>query len=983
MQRINLENLKASGVYTFEYDASQTLSETTEYGRLLIGSSKAGPFNTIVQLNNDAQKRAIFGANDRLLEKKGSYFHKAIEISLSEGPVYAMNVLPIDTVSQDSSNKDKGYVTTFNTDSATDISGDNIDTPVMFMFDRQKFWKSSEEALLRVKNSKTNPYVPLAKFAENILLFSNASQRSVTIFVQKSSVTGYDLTVSEWYKSLGDDVYIPTFLSDDDLISDYMVNVIAVSGDWTNYKKLSSDPVYSRYFDSTGLIKSRAAEFLQMKTVNVLVNVTGSLIPEFKDDRGSIIAVDRLFNNYYPSTQLMCAIDADSINEFDPNNNPDYDSENIGSHRIDIVGNGVEECKSNFVNILSYNGPIKNSVSVFDTAQQSEYTVNSDDAIFVEGSEIYTLWNSGYLLDGSSVVKLNPDGSETDEVRYIKSSYEEEVIKSEDPNVDDIIVKKVRVSAYYDIDLKVKDPDPSSETDDPFFVEESQYKFNLDKYGQEDLYQYFKIDNDRIIYNENIPNELRIRITGYLNPDYEKQLKDTKRTSVSPYIGWVEDLVKYVKVNNYLKADTDGCAPRYLKIMSVARITDNKGTSSTADDETYLVIKTMAPVSEKVKGIKIDIDPETNQYVITASKGIQNFTKSLTGKLLSPFKIDQRLLPNGTPERVEEILKFLFDGSNLASAISESEEVDIRYLVDTYDGEISANSKMYITKLAATHGKCMAFVNAPSMKQFEQSTDPKFIDAQTGLLKTEYISTGGNLDLNPSFVYKFASDTVRGMPIETFCVPCTPYLIINDGGVKRSMIPSPYVCNAYMRKFKMNAPYVIVAGVNTGKLTENDILGVEYEFTKSDREWLEPAGYNIIIQRRRDGIMLFSNNTAYQSVKSALNNAHVRDTLITLEKRIEKILFSFLFRYNTEVVRSRVKSLVDNYLETVKLAGGIASYETQIDAVNNDQYVIENNSAILDVKVDFPRGIHKFVNRITITRAGGELSVVQSGFTDL
>lgn len=975
MQRINLENLKASGVYTFEYDASQTLSETTEYGRLLIGSSKAGPFNTIVQLNNDAQKRAIFGANDRLLEKKGSYFHKAIEISLGEGPVYAMNVLPIDTVSQDSSNNDKGYVTTFNTDSATDISGDNIDTPVMFMFDRQKFWKSSEDALLRVKNSKTNPYAPLAKFAENVLLFSNASQRSVTIFVQKSSVTGYDLTVSEWYKSLGDDVYIPTFLSDDDLISDYMVNVIAVSGDWTNYKKLSSDPVYSRYFDSTGLIKSRAAEFLQMKTVNVLVNVTGSLIPEFKDDRGSIIAVDRLFNNYYPSTQLMCAIDADTINEFDPNNNSEYSHENIASHRIDIVGNGVGEDSEteypNFINVLSYRGPVNSSIYV---TNDDIFDVNNGDLIITSeindvNNELFKAWETGYLLDGSTVYK----GEDNTDVRYIKSSYEEDI-------QGELVIKKLRISAYYDADLDVKDP---SGSESPFFVkeEDTEYTFNLDKYGQEDLYKSFPIDNDRIIYNENVPNELRIKITDFLNPDYEKQLKDTSRTSVSPYTGWVEDLVKYVKVNNYLKADTDGCAPRYLKIMSVARITENKGTGSDADEEVYLVVKTMSPVSDKVKGIKISVDG--NQSVITASKGIQNFTKSLTGKLLSPFKIDQRLLPNGTPERIEEILKFLFDGSNLASAIAESEEVDIRYLVDTYDGEISANSKMYITKLAATHGKCMAFVNSPSMKQFEQSTDPKFIDAQTGLLKTEYISTGGNLELNPSFVYKFASDTVRGMPIETFCVPCTPYLIINDGGVKRSMIPSPYVCNAYMRKFKMNAPYVIVAGVNTGKLTENDILGVEYEFTKSDREWLEPAGYNIIIQRRRDGIMLFSNNTAYQSVKSALNNAHVRDTLITLEKRIEKILFSFLFRYNTEVVRSRVKSLVDNYLETVKLSGGIASYETQIDAVNNDQYVIENNSAILDVKVDFPRGIHKFVNRITITRAGGELSVVQSGFTDL
>jgi hypothetical protein len=274
----------------------------------------------------------------------------------------------------------------------------------------------------------------------------------------------------------------------------------------------------------------------------------------------------------------------------------------------------------------------------------------------------------------------------------------------------------------------------------------------------------------------------------------------------------------------------------------------------------------------------------------------------------------------------------------------------------------------------------MLFTNGPSMKQFETWSDPLFIDSNTGLIRTDYIASGGNLSLNPSFVYKFASDTINGVPIESYTLPSFPNLIINDAGSQKSMIPAPYVCNAYMRKFAANAPYIIVAA-QTGRLTDSDVVGVEYELSNSDRGLLEPVGYNLIVQKRRGGVMLMSNNTAYQRVKSALNNAHVRDTLITLEKNIENILFNFLFRYNTPILRVRVKSLVDSYLEGVFFNGGIAWFETQIDSDNNDQYVLENNAAVIDINIDFNRGVHKFVNKITVTRVGGQLSITQSGFS--
>lgn len=971
--KINLESLKSSGVYTFEYDASQTLSETTEYGRLIIGSSKSGPFNTIVQLQNDTQKKAIYGSNDRALEKKGSYFHKSLEVALREGPVYAMNVLPVDTATTSEENQDCGYVTTFNTDSASTVSGEEIKTPLLYLFDRQKFWKASNVALNRAKDSDYG-YSLLKPYKNKVLTFSNASQRTVTVFVQKSSITGYDITVSEWYKSQGDDVYVPEYLADDDLISDYMVNVFVVEGDWTNYRKLNADPVYTRYFDQTGLVKDKVNEFLMLKGVNVIVNVSGCLIPDFKDNNGSVIAIDRLFNNYYASSQMICAIDQDNLDQMTLEGEQ-FVEDDITTQRVDIVGNGVNENASKMLNVLSYKAPIqeKNSYNVSNFNKDKELDVDcifdySDETPVVvnhivafETSDLYKMYSAGYLNTGDKVeCETLFEGVKYAKVEKATFSYiyteeddkgEEVDITVEVPCINIFLYEDSSIATLYDI---------------PKTAEDSvAMNFDFCKIGLGDLTKSFDLDSINIgyAYDDATPNMITFDFSSYINAD-KTYVNNADVAKNAIY----DEFMSFLKVNSYIYAKVDGIRPRMLKIMTVAN--KEKG------DNRVVVVKTLSPIMDSVSGIGCE------DGIITFCKGIQNFTTAICGSKLSPFKVREQLLPNGTAERQDEILEFLFEGSNLATAIAESEEIDIRYIIDSYEGQITSNSKYYLSKLAATHAKCAVFTNAPSMKQFENCDEPKFIDTSTGLLNTKYIADGGNLDLNPSVTYGFASDTVNGVPIESFTFPCIPNLTISENGVRRSMVPAPYVCNAYMRKFEANSPYVIVAG-QTGKLTENEIVGVEYEFTKSDRDNLEPAGYNLIIQRRREGIMLFSNNTAYQSVKSALNNAHVRDTLITIEKRIERILFNFLFRYNTAIVRSRVKTLVDNYLSEVQLNGGIASFTTQIDENNNDTYVLENNSAVIDIQVNFNRGIHKFVNKITITRANGELSIVQSGFSDL
>ena len=154
-------------------------------------------------------------------------------------------------------------------------------------------------------------------------------------------------------------------------------------------------------------------------------------------------------------------------------------------------------------------------------------------------------------------------------------------------------------------------------------------------------------------------------------------------------------------------------------------------------------------------------------------------------------------------------------------------------------------------------------------------------------------------------------------------------------------------------------------------LSGNNLSGLEYEFDREDRDFIEPFGLNPIIRRRGIGLVIYGNQTAYQRTNSAFNNIHVRDLLITIEEAIEDILSNYVFDFNEDSVRLEIKTLVDNFLDGVKSVGGIYGYSTIMDSSNNTPAIINQNLGIIDVIVEPARGIHKFINRLTVVGTGG------------
>ena len=352
-------------------------------------------------------------------------------------------------------------------------------------------------------------------------------------------------------------------------------------------------------------------------------------------------------------------------------------------------------------------------------------------------------------------------------------------------------------------------------------------------------------------------------------------------------------------------------------------------------------------------------------------KSIAQFTNSFDFTFLNGFTMKERHRPNGTDARLQEILAVLYD-TNIAKTLASKDVISFRYIVDTFSGIIGPESKWEFSKLAKMRQQALAIINAPSMAQFRASTDPSFTDAPTASnpyppLNTSYIVEGGNLSLNPTYTFSLPNEEDGSK----FCAFYSPYIVVRNGNKNINVPPAAYVSNNFIRKFANGEPYAIVAGQKRGILSGGNIVGVEYDFTDEDRANLEPFGINPILKRKGVGVVIFGNQTAYQQVNSAFNLVHVRDLLISIENDVQEILANYLFDFNEDSIRLEIKTLVDNYLDGVRSGGGIYAYQTIMDSSNNTPAIIDMNMGIIDIIIEPARGIHKFINRITVTRTGG------------
>ena len=1003
-EKLNLNRFKSSGVYTVEIDESSNLSLPLSTGRLVIGSSKKGPINAVVLVNDLRTLSAVYGDIDSKLEKNGNYFHRTIQVALRNGPVYALNLLPI-------ADSDVAYFTTFNTEAASNNStwsANSYQSSIADFYNTQKLWFADVDAVNKYKNLALGDSFPATgtvdRDANKLLSLVNLSKKPVTSWARIADTTGYDIKVKEYYKLLGDKVEVPDFLHPDDYVADYFVELSVVQGDWSDSLRLSNDPIYQQYFNASGIILSKMNDFLSLKEVTVVNRTIGAIIPEFTDLTGSPASLDDLFNNKFSQSGVYCALDYKKIDMIDLANNPVFDSgsatESIESQRLDLVGYGFDEMDSSvysvdsgnpdlsidpvkLIDVLSYRktagyeyyfnipttAPDNYDILPGDDIDPGEmYTVNptgtnNNYIIATFGSPLYNAWANGFIKTGDTLL--------TGSTRYLST---DGVVKT----VMNGLVKVSYIEFYAYSDLTY-----TNQVDAAAITSGSNKYLHIKSTTVTEFnFDFDLTDTSYFVggFSYFSPNRLVFTLAPTL---YGNTAKKEVANGNAAYDATKRSKIEnFIKTGQYVKAsiltDSDGDPIIRERLLRIKTVYARKVSVTYLGDPTNTLEYTItvdSPLDINVTGINL------TDSVLKVYKGIKNYVTDLKGFYVPAISLDEvGLYPNGTSARQDKILDYMFENTNIASTIADNETLNFRYIIDSFEGQIAPASKQQLAQLAANHGKALAICNAPSFAQYEKSIDPSFIDFNTNLVSTEYISTGGNLSSNPQFTFGFASGDKNGIAIASYAAYFMPNLVIFDNGRSKSVPPAAYIANTYMKKYTGGNTFSIVAG-KRGIITEPEITGVEYDLTNDDRDYLEPVGFNMVLRRRGFGVMIFSNNTGYQRVRSALNNIHVREALVTIERDIERILLNYLFEFNDTTTRLRVKTLVKNYLEAVQDARGIATFDVIFDDSNNGSEVLENNAGVIDIIVDFPRGIQKFINRITITRAGGQLASASTGFT--
>ena len=377
---VELAGLKAAGTYRFERDLSTLLSGVTgeSYSnlRLIVGFSKKGPFNSVQLITSSSQFIKLYGNIDRTLEKRGSFFHRSALVALSAGPILCLNLLSLNP------NRDQ----VMHRSISTNVNKPNkhiCTIPYQTVYNTDKFWSLSSESYLDGVNT-------LFEGDNNILNFTNVGNKPFSVIVKKASeknTKGYEITLNDWFGAEN----VPEYLNGTSFVSDYMVEVYVVGGDfgpelepspkyiheeddvelelqeykyndvYTNpdtnidspYKRFASDIVYQEYFDKYGFKADKFNKFLSLPSVNVIASYVGSLLPNFTNKLNQNIWIEDMINRDTLTTGLFCSENIDMIE----NINFD-DKSGVVNEAIDIIGHNFHLLKNykglETINFLSY-----------------------------------------------------------------------------------------------------------------------------------------------------------------------------------------------------------------------------------------------------------------------------------------------------------------------------------------------------------------------------------------------------------------------------------------------------------------------------------------------------------------------------------------------------------------------------------------------------------------------------------------------------
>ena len=942
-----LINLKSAGTYRFERDKSEISNDVTTISnlRLVVGFSKMGPFNTVKLVTSPAQFIKLYGNIDRSLEKRGSFFHRSALAALSAGPILCLNLLNLDP------DEDQVVEKSFSV-SAGDTNKPSVTLPLQSLYNSDKFWFASDEAYLDAVEKLLGDGYDNEGWNKGILHFSNVGKKPVSILVKKASAyssKGYELTLNEWYGEAN----VPEYLNGTSYVSDYLVEVYVVGGDFgpalkqvdqvisgldldgdslegkcdvlkkftikdsdeNPYKRFSADIIYQSYFDENGFIRgiddSNLSKFLNLPSVDLRAKYVGSLIPNFVDKLGRNIWIQKLVNDDVDTIGLLCTENVELLEEVD------FNGEFI-DEKIDLIGHNI------FSKIKPDELTIEGELNFDFLGYKFNYTDVAQEVKI--GSYVYR-----------STLEANPDTTET---------------KSPHP------------FAWEKLD------DNGNGTGEYVYADATYLKVGSKVYKSDGSDSDSDMDDAGTVVS--IEKDVTPLVTEFIIVSPEGLYTNAKATEEYKYIPRDNEVIldRYadVVVGDYLLSETtdDSKKSRLTRVVEVRNVYDD-----TKDKAGILVV--CADVISHKRGVYNNI--------VTKVTPIDKICDRLQWVCLNGFQVRKAAMPDGTNKQQNMILDMLREvpeysstTSNLFKALIDRDYVQFRYLVDTFGLGIESECKKVYTQLCQARKSAFAIINCPSQLDFKKSLDPSFTN-KSGGVEVEYIAKGGDLSKNPSFLFSLPK-IENGASWGAYYYP---YLRITDLSAPKSVPPAAYVSNLYIQKYSRGFAWSIVAGQKRGVISGNQVVGVEATLVSDNRDWLEPIGINSIIWEPGVGVEIYANKTAKQTPVSALSSIHVREAAIYIQDNVESILRRYVFEFNTAQSRMEIKTLVDEFLTNMKNNGGLYDFRTVMDTSNNTPEVIDRNMGVIDIYVEIVRGLEIIAQRLTILRTG---AIAAGGFDE-
>ena len=930
-----LAQIKSSGIYRFVWDKSEIAGVPAETLRLVVGYSEKGPFNTPVYLESEAEFKSVFGDISKKLEKRGVFFHRMAIQCLGKGPILALNLKKFEN--------EKVNAVSFNT---LDAEIKTLEVPVESIYDTTRFWKLDPESILpATQNAKVttgNKYISITS--------ADSKETSCSIFIRGYKPTGYDVTVSNWYSSMGEE--IPDFFVTENedysslLVSDFFAEIYVFRGEFT--KALCATEPLSRYFnwdsvDNRAVLKNYIEDAFGNKidtlsalasdeSSNFVNSYSGCLLPYFRNQVGSYISLDLLFNADNNRHKMMMNFNSDLLYS--------------GDVTIDQLVTTAWESNTAFGTIL--------------TPSIQTYTWNETKEDFVYSS-VETPFEPNFIeYIGSAEHKLD----------FVALGFEKG---------DRVLAEVYSPAEVITVTAEAVGASIEANTEDITIITEGGQ--TSDGGVKLDGGDYFEVSGvlpgDQIIvkmFTTKSNGEGGFIINGTTHAYSLAGSVDTASN--------VEYTIKDADlIGGILKIERSRSEDRYV---SITVIHNKKGEKI---DNNFWVVS-------EVSGDALEVVSLTGvESIISGANTVKkcNYSCSVTNNNLSPIYFEGYVYEHDKPVIVNPetnvetpstrdiaklnwhnfLLGTLTDYEGIRTALTNRTDIDYRYIIDTFEGLVDTELHKELALIAKEKDNAVAFLNFPSVKTFKNCTYSSFTDDK-GRFQVKYIKEGANKQKQHAKLFSLVSE-INGASYVSYNTP----LIFTDGAVKTEVPSAALVSNNFMDKYTSRQPYYVVAGPTYGRMIWSGMVGPDYNFTRADLDILEPMGVNCMVYVPRLGTYINSNQTAKQNPVTALSKLNIRELVIYLQDQIEALLQDYQWEFNTPYLRDLIKAKADTICERIKNNGGLYQYLNVCDESNNTDDVINNEMFILSTSIEPGMGAGKMIHELTIYRKGQMSSLIK------